>query len=153
MTNMEKLQAAWDAKDLSDSCLKTCLRTACFETNDCYFTRHKTLTGEHLDNELTAMVLDEETVSSDFRIVYENDELCGDLRKNYRSGFWRTVSIVQLWRDGQIYESYGSEHYKRYCRVTLVCQQPELSRALMNEQTTSNDNSALFYPWVLLSAE
>ena len=98
MTNMEKLQAAWDAKDLSG--VKNMF------TDDAVMLllhEHKTLTGEALDNELSAMVLDEETVSSDFRIVYENDECAVTYEKIAGPFFGGQVSIVQLWRDGQIY--------------------------------------------------
>ena len=98
MTNMEKLQTAWDAKDLDGV-------KAMFTEDAIMVLLHenRTLRGAEVEEELTAMVLDEETVSSEFRIIYENDE-CAVTRERIAGLFFGgQVSIVQLWRDGQIY--------------------------------------------------
>lgn len=98
MTNMEKLQVAWDAKDLDGV-------KAMFTEDAVMIMLHenRTLRGVEVEEELTAMVLDEDTVSSEFRIIYENDE-CAVTRERIAGQFFGgQVSIVQLWRDGQIY--------------------------------------------------
>jgi len=98
MTNMEKLQAVWDAKDLDGV-------KSMFTEDAVMLLLHesRTLRGEELDKELTAMILDEDTISSEFRIVYENDECAVTYEKIAGRFFGGQVSIVQLWRDGQIY--------------------------------------------------
>ena len=98
MTNMEKLQAVWVAKDLDG--VKNMF------TEDAVMVllhESRTLKGEELDKELTAMVLDEDTISSEFRIIYENDECAVTYEKIAGQFFGGQVSIVQLWRGGQIY--------------------------------------------------
>ena len=69
MTKMEQLQEVWEAKDL-DGVLS-------FFTDD-YEMRilheNRTMKGQEARDLLTEMVLDEGTVSSDFRIIYENND-------------------------------------------------------------------------------
>ena len=98
MTNMEKLQTVWDAKDLDGV-------KSMFTEDAVMLLLHegRTLRGEELDKEITAMVLDEDTISSEFRIIYENDECAVTYEKIAGEFFGGQVSIVQLWRDGQIY--------------------------------------------------
>ena len=98
MTNMEKLQAVWDAKDLDG--VKNMF------TEDAVMLIHhenRFLKEKELDSELTAMVLDEDTVSSDFRVIYENDECAVTYEKIAGPFFGGQVSIVQLWRGDKIY--------------------------------------------------
>jgi len=88
----------WEAKDL-DGVLS-------MFTEDAVITllhENRTLEGEDREKELTEMVLDEDTVSSDFRIVYENDECAVTHERIAGEFFGGQVSIVQLWRGGQIY--------------------------------------------------
>ena len=95
---MEKLQTAWDAKDLNG------VRN--MFTGDAVMLllhENRVLRGQELHTELTSMVLDEETISSDFRIVYENDECAVTYEKIAGPFFGGQVSIVQLWREGKIY--------------------------------------------------
>ena len=47
-------------------------------------------------------VLDEDIVSSDFRIIYENDA-CAVTYERMAGALSGHVSIVQLWRDNKIY--------------------------------------------------
>ena len=98
MTNMEKLQAVWEAKDL-DGFLSMFTEDAVVRV----LHENKTLEGEEREKRLTEMLLDEDTVSSDFRIVYENDECAVTHEKISGEHFGAQVCIVQLWRGGQIY--------------------------------------------------
>ena len=98
MTNTKRLQYFWDSKDLSG--------VFAIFTDDAAMKMHhenKTLSGDSLREELTSMVEDEETVSREFRIIYENNECL--VRYDCIGGqFFRVqVSIVQLWRDGHVY--------------------------------------------------
>ena len=98
MANMEKLQAVWEAKDLDG--VKSMF------TEDALIRllhENRILEGEDFEKQLTEMVLDEETVSSDFRIVYENDECAVTHERISGEHFGGQVSIIQLWRGGQIY--------------------------------------------------
>ena len=98
MTNMEKLQAVWEAKDL-DGVLSMFTEDAVIRL----LHENRTLEGEDREKELTEMVLDEDTVSSDFRIVYENDECAVTHERISGEFFGGQVCIVQLWRSGQVY--------------------------------------------------
>jgi len=98
MTNMEKLQAVWEAKDL-DGFLSMFTEDAVVRV----LHENKTLEGEEREKRLTEMLLDEDTVSSDFRIVYENDECAVTHEKISGEHFGAQVCIVQLWRGGQVY--------------------------------------------------
>ena len=98
MTNTERLQQVWDAKDLNG--------VFAMFTDDAVMTIHhenKALSGDSLREELTSMVEDEETVSTEFRIIYENDECSVTHERIGGQFFGGKVSIVQLWRDGQVY--------------------------------------------------
>ena len=95
---MEKLQAVWEAKDL-DGFLSMFTEDAVVRV----LHENKTLEGEEREKRLTEMLLDEDTVSSDFRIVYENDECAVTHEKISGEHFGAQVCIVQLWRGGQVY--------------------------------------------------
>tara|TARA_B100001179_G_C18410288_1_gene325644 strand:- start:230 stop:550 length:321 start_codon:yes stop_codon:yes gene_type:complete len=95
---MEKLQAVWEAKDL-DGFLSMFTEDAVVRV----LHENKTLEGEEREKRLTEMLLDEDTVSSDFRIVYENDECAVTHERISGEHFGAQVSIVQLWRGGQVY--------------------------------------------------
>ena len=98
MTNTERLQQVWDAKDLTG--------VFAMFTDDAVMKIHhenKTLSGDSLREELTSMVEDEETVSTEFRIIYENNECSVTYERIGGPFFGGQVSIVQLWRDGQVY--------------------------------------------------
>ena len=98
MTNMEKLQAVWEAKDL-DGFLSMFTEDAVIRV----LHENSTLEGEEREKRLTEMLLDEDTVSSEFRIVYENAECAVTHERISGEHFGGQVSIVQLWRGGQIY--------------------------------------------------
>ena len=98
MTNMEKLQAVWEAKDL-DGFLSMFTEDAVVRV----LHENKTLEGEEREKRLTEMLLDEDTVSSEFRIVYENDECAVTHERISGEHFGAQVCIVQLWRGGQVY--------------------------------------------------
>ena len=95
---MEKLQAVWETKDL-DGFLSMFTEDAVVRV----LHENKTLEGEEREKRLTEMLLDEDTVSSDFRIVYENDECAVTHERISGEHFGAQVSIVQLWRGGQVY--------------------------------------------------
>ena len=98
MTNTERLQHVWDSKDLAG--------VFAMFTDDAVMKIHhenKTLSGGSLREELTSMVEDEETVSTEFRIIYENNECSVTYERIGGQFFGGQVSIVQLWRDGQVY--------------------------------------------------
>ena len=97
MTNMEKLQEAWEAKNL-DGVLG--MLTDDFEMRMLH--TNQTVKGQESRDYMTAMVLDEGTVSSDFRIIYENDD-CAVTHERMTGELSGQVSIVQLWREGKIY--------------------------------------------------
>ena len=63
---------------------------------------NQTLNGPAAHDYLKEMVLDEDTVSSDFRIIYENDA-CAVTYERMAGALSGHVSIVQLWRDNKIY--------------------------------------------------
>ena len=98
MTNMEKLQAVWEAKDL-DGFLSMFTEDAVVRV----LHENKTLEGEEREKRLTEMLLDEDTVSSEFRIVYENTECAVTHERISGEHFGAQVCIVQLWRGGQVY--------------------------------------------------
>jgi len=98
MTNMEKLQAVWEAKDL-DGFLSMFTEDAVIRV----LHENKTLEGEEREKRLTEMLLDEDTVSSEFRIVYENAECAVTHERISGEHFGAQVCIVQLWRGGQVY--------------------------------------------------
>ena len=95
---MEKLQAVWEAKDL-DGFLSMFTEDAVVRV----LHENKTLEGEEREKRLTEMLLDEDTVSSEFRIVYENDECAVTHERISGEHFGAQVCIVQLWRGGQVY--------------------------------------------------
>ena len=97
MTNMEKLQEVWEAKDL-DGVLE--MFTDDFEMKMLH--SNQTLNGSSAHDYLKEMVLDKGTVSSDFRIIYENDA-CAVTYERMTGELSGQVSIVQLWRDSTIY--------------------------------------------------
>ena len=97
MTNMEKLQEVWEAKDL-DGVLG--MFTDDFEMKMLHL--NQTLDGPVAHDYLKEMVLDNDTVSSDFRIIYENDA-CAVTYERMAGALSGHVSIVQLWRDNKIY--------------------------------------------------
>ena len=98
MTNTERLQQVWDAKDLTG--------VFAMFTDDAVMKIHhenKSLSGDSLRAELTSIIKDEETVSTEFRIIYENKECSVTYERIGGQFFGGQVSIVQLWRDGQVY--------------------------------------------------
>ena len=96
MAKMEQLQEVWEAKDL-DGVLS-------FFTDD-YEMRilhtNQTMKGQEARDYLKEMVLDEGTVSSDFRVIYENDD-CAVTYERMIGELSGQVSIVQLWRESKI---------------------------------------------------
>ena len=69
MTNIKRLQYVGDSKDLSG--------VFAIFTDDAAIKIHhenKTLSGDSLRKELNSIVEDEETVSKEFRIIYDNNE-------------------------------------------------------------------------------
>ena len=98
MTNMENFKHSGNAKNL-DGFLSMFTDDAVIRL----LHENRILEGEDREKELTEMVLDEDTVSSDFRIVYENDECAVTHERISGEHFGGQVSIVQLWRGGQIY--------------------------------------------------
>ena len=69
MTNTKRLQYVGDSKDLSG--------VFAIFTDDAAIKMHhenKTKSGDSLRKELTSIVEDEETVSKEFRIIYDNNE-------------------------------------------------------------------------------
>ena len=96
MTNMEKLQEVWEAKDLDGvmSMLTDDFEMKILHTN-------QTMKGQESRNYMKGMVLDEATVSSDFRIIYENDD-CAVTYERMTGELNGQISIVQLWRESQI---------------------------------------------------
>ena len=63
---------------------------------------NQTLKGQEARDYLKEMVLDEGTVSSDFRIIYENDD-CAVTYERMTGELNGQVSIVQLWRGSKVY--------------------------------------------------
>ena len=94
---MEKLQEVWEAKDL-DAVLG--MFTDDFEMKMLHL--NQTLKGPAAHDYWKEMVLDEGTVSSDFKIIYENDD-CAVTYERMTGELSGQVSIVQLWRDSTIY--------------------------------------------------
>jgi hypothetical protein len=97
MAKMEKLQEVWDAKDL-DGVLG--MVTDDYEMRILH--TNQTLKGQEARDYLKEMVLDEGTVSSDFRIIYENDD-CAMTYERMTGELNEQVSIVQLWRGSKVY--------------------------------------------------
>ena len=97
MTNMEKLQEVWEAKDLDGvmSMLTDDFEMKMLHTN-------QTMKCQESRDYMKEMVLDEGTVSCDFRIIYENDD-CAVTHERMTGELSGQVSIVQLWREGKIY--------------------------------------------------
>ena len=97
MAKMEQLQEVWEAKDLDG--------VMSFFTDD-YEMRilhaNQTMKGQEARDYVKEMVLDEGTVSSDFRIIYENDD-CAVTYERMTGEFNGQCSIVQLWRGSKIY--------------------------------------------------
>ncbi len=97
MTKMEQLQQVWEAKDL-DGVLS--MFTDDYEMRTLH--TNQTLKGQEALDHLKEMVLDEGTVSSDFRVIYENDD-CAVTYERMTGELNGQVSIVQLWRGNKIY--------------------------------------------------
>ena len=97
MTNMEKLQEVWEAKDL-DGVLS--MLTDDFEVRMLH--TNQTMKGQESRDYFRGMVLDEGTVSSDFRIIYENDD-CAVTYERMTGELNGQVTIVQLWRGSKVY--------------------------------------------------
>ena len=97
MTNMEKLQEVWEAKDL-DGVLS--MLTDDFEIKMLH--TNQTMKGQESRDYMKGMVLDEGTVSSDFRIIYENDD-CAVTHERMTGELNGQVTIVQLWRGSKVY--------------------------------------------------
>ena len=96
MAKMEQLQEVWEAKDLDG--------VMSFFTDD-YEIRilhtSQTMKGQEARDYLKEMVLDEDTVSSDFRIIYQNDD-CAVTYERMTGEFNGQCSIGQLWRGSTI---------------------------------------------------
>ena len=94
---MEQLQDAWEAKDLDRvlDMLSEDLEIRILHVN-------QTIKGAGAHEMVQQMVLDEETTSTDFRIIYENDE-CSVTWERIKGEINGQVSIVQLFRDKKIY--------------------------------------------------
>ena len=97
MAKMEQLQEVWEAKDL-DGVLS--MVTDDYEMRILH--TNQTMKGQEARDYLKEMVLDEGTVSSDFRIIYENDD-CAVTYEKMIGELSGQVSIVQLWRESNIY--------------------------------------------------
>ena len=97
MAKMEQLQKVWDAKDLNGVLEMV---TDDYEMRTLY--TNQTLKGQEARDYLKEMVLDEGTVSSDFRIIYENDD-CAVTYERMTGELNGQVSIVQLWRGSKVY--------------------------------------------------
>ena len=97
MTMMEQLQDAWEAKDLDRvlDMLSEDLEIRILHVN-------QTIKGAGAHEMVQQMVLDEETTSTNFRIIYENDE-CAVTWERIKGEMNGQVSIVQLFRDKKIY--------------------------------------------------
>ena len=97
MAKMEQLQEVWEAKDLDG--------VMSFFTDD-YEMRilhaNQTMKGQEARDYVKEMVLDEGTVSSDFRIIYENDD-CAVTYERMTGELNGQVTIVQLWRENKVY--------------------------------------------------
>ena len=63
---------------------------------------NQTMKGQEECDYLKEMVLDEGTVSSDFRIIYENDD-CAVTYERMTGELNGQVTIVQLWRGSKVY--------------------------------------------------
>ena len=97
MTNIEKLQQVWVEKDL-DGVLG--MLTDDFEMRMLHM--DQTLKGPKAHAHMKELVLDESVVSSDFRIIYENNE-CAVTYERMSGENSGQVSIVQLFRENKIY--------------------------------------------------
>ena len=97
MAKMEKLQEVWEAKDL-DGVLS--MVTDDYEMRILH--TNQTMKGQESRDYMKGMVLDEGTVSSDFRIIYENDD-CAVTYERMIGELSGQVSIAQLWRERKIY--------------------------------------------------
>ena len=97
MTMMEQLQDAWEVKDLDRvlDMLSEDLEIQILHVN-------QTIKGAGVHEMVKQMVLDEETTSTDFRIIYENDE-CAVTWERIKGEMNGQVSIVQLFQDKKIY--------------------------------------------------
>ena len=98
MTNMEQLQKVWEAKDL-DGVLN--MFTEGIEIK--YHHLNQTMQGKEALDYVKEQVLDKGTVSSEFRIIYENDEFAVTYERISGKYFGGQVLIVQLWRENKIY--------------------------------------------------
>tara|TARA_A100001015_G_C14935554_1_gene690284 strand:- start:527 stop:862 length:336 start_codon:yes stop_codon:yes gene_type:complete len=98
MTNIEKLQLVWEAKDI--------LAVKNMFTEDTVMMVHhenKVLNGKEVFETLDKMVNDGKTKSSDFRIIFENDECTVTFERISSQFFGGKVTIIHLWRGDQIH--------------------------------------------------
>ena len=97
MTNFAKLQKVWDAKDLEG--------VLGMLTDDCEMRMlhmDQTLKGPEAHAFMKELVLEDSVVSSDFRIIHENNE-CAVSYERMSGENSGQVSIVQPFRDNKIY--------------------------------------------------
>ena len=96
MTNIEKLQKVWDAKDLEGV-----LGMLTDDVEMRMLHMDQTLKGPEAHAFMKELVLDDSVVSSDFRIIYENNE-CAVTYERMSGENSGQVSIAQLFRDKKI---------------------------------------------------
>ena len=97
MTNIEKFQKVWDAKDLEGV-----LGMLTDDVEMRMLHMDQTLKGSEAHAFIKELLLDDSVVSSDFRIIYEYDE-CAVTYERMSGENSGQVSIVQLFRDKKIY--------------------------------------------------
>ena len=97
MTNIEKFQKVWDAKDLEGV-----LGMLTDDVEMRMLHMDQTLKGPEAHAFIKELLLDDSVVSSDFRIIYENNE-CAVTYERMSGENSGQVSIVQLFRDNKIY--------------------------------------------------
>ena len=97
MTNIEKFQKVWDAKDLEGV-----LGMLTDDVEMRMLHMDQTLKGPEAHAFIKELLLDDSVVSSDFRIIYENNE-CAVTYKRISGENSGQVSIVQPFRDNNIY--------------------------------------------------
>ena len=102
MSLMKELQAAWEAKDLDKvmSMIDDDIEIRMLHTN-------ASMKGPEALGMIKEMVLDEGTLSMDFRLIYENNE-CAVTWERIQGQMSGQVSIVQLFRNNKIYYQEGS---------------------------------------------
>ena len=96
MTNIEKLQQVWVEK------FRWCPRNADDDFEMRMLNMDQTLKCPEANAHMKELLLDESVVSSDFRIIYENNE-CAVTYERMSGENSGQVSIVQLFRENKIY--------------------------------------------------